>query len=1635
MAKKFLRLFFVAAMLLGIQTASAAFKDFKVDLYPLLTEEQGTQVEFGVAFADDGSAQRVASTDATAALVVNGKVHNDHGMLSFSAKVNVEGPVKIGIGSCQYGTGDVTITNSEGTVVGNLNSNLGNCFSPGKEETIATTSYMGGATTLNITSKNYTRYLAVEKIETTKTIKADIISLLTPEENANGGTAVNFGVKMIDGAATRVAADDTSADLVISGSTNNNHGIVHFVATAPVQGAVKIGIGSCQYGNGEVSVTNSNGDVVSSFNCNLGNCYDASKPETIAYGYYKGTEATTLTINGKNYTPYISIEAVDPSTLVEEATVSFSLGDVTAEGVVPEAIKNEVGMKVAIPVNRTLYVEGKTLKGWTDGTATYAPGDAIEIPATDVTLTPVFADNANNLADRKEAVTVLFDFQRKNGAPLLNYQNKPGIYVTQAVVNGETIDVVTRFTTSPGKIANAAWTDWCQMNEGTTFTVPSCKGAEVSIEAYGDVKNTLTIDGQSDYTSGNIVNYTIGNTADNIDIVIGKEGSYYRTIRIVLPYVKPSIGGTVFTDEPATVYWECTSAADYDVAAATPEAGFSMTSVDIADMTISGAAPRTSEPATDFSFVKFKVASGNTTKWILKPVKGLTFTPKTISLDVQRFGTDAENGVVISVTANGTTQSLGNWTAPRANKTQAEDKFGKSSNYKQHIEIELTPAQQQALTSSGEIVYSISVGVTAANKEGGLAHLNFGGVLNGTVENVAKYPVNAVASPADAAEITIYPKSDEYEEGAEVKLTAAKNFGYKFVNWTDAEGKVVSEEPVFTITVDKAYDLTANLAPVNTYELNYSVDGGANLYMVTPSPASTVVDGKNMYEEGTNVSLVASSNPIVTFTNWSDGQTSGEIIVPMTQDVEIVANYSAVDFIAGWDFILSGNSGRPADFAAAENEAVSLILRDDNNDVQGWLDKSQASGGYEGRPGAVNWRQGTVDGDVGNYYFQTMVNASAFTDLKVQTSSVYNYNSYQKYDLQYSLDGENWTTIGSLNMAGTKSWTDLTANVPADADNKAEVYFRWYPDRNSTVDGTASKNDGFCLGATYITGTAKLVNDGVAPKLVSTVPVEGADNASANGKIVLTFDEKVKVAENAVATLGDQQLKPSVAGKVVTFEYKGLNYTTDYTFTLKGGSVMDLCDNTLTDDITIRFATKTKPEVAKALYDFIVPDDGNFREAIDAANARADKSTRFYIFIKQGAHVSPTKGEMAGTGSFESKMYPDPRVDLTANNVSIIGEGLENTSVTNVCPEAASGTTNPIEGLRHAYTLHNSGNGTYIQDIKLINGMNDATGRGEAYEESGDKTILKNVGLWGYQDTYCSNNGRGRYYIEGGVIRGRTDYICGKDDIFFNGVEFRNVGDGGYIAVPSSPKQYGWILRDCRITAENPSVTNGKYTLGRPWGKGTPIALWINTICEVIPKAEGWNEMSGGYPKRFAEYNSMTKEGTPIDLKNRKTTFGDGFKNDPILTAEEAAFYTISNVLGGDDDWDPTAATEQASAPTKVSINDLGILNWDNSNYVLLWAVCCNGKVVDFTIEPTYNTNGVSGQWSVRAANEMGGLSEAAIAGNVDVDIIMDNQAEVVSSVYFNVAGARVDADYEGVVIRIDTLADGTTVTTKMVNK
>lgn len=1124
-------------------------------------------------------------------------------------------------------------------------------------------------------------------------------------------------------------------------------------------------------------------------------------------------------------------------------------------------------------------------------------------------------------------------------------------------------------------------------------------------------------------------------------------------LSLIALFVMVVANAQTYQNEEASVSWPFNDANYATQYTKSPEKGFSLVSVNTGDLKyVAKKSTKTlDENGSPMAMASFSpVGSTKAVEWTVKPSKGLTFTPTSISTYVNRFGTDSENGVTVTAKlSDGTSVDLGNFTALRENKTTETDKFSKNENLTNHIVIQLTAEQQAQLTSAEGFTLSCTVGV-GSTKQQGFADVHINGLLNGTVQQVEQYTLSAAVSTVGAGTVKVSPAGTVFDAETSITITATKNFGYKFVNWTDANNQVVSTDEAYTFSISTNTALKANFEKINTYALNYKVEGGAKDYMISASPVPTVVEGKNMYEEGTEVTLTASSNDILTFTNWNDGETGAERKINMNADQSFTAAYSSKDFIAGWDFYKAAKSGRAADFAAEDNDADQLILRDADGNAYVWLDKSNSGGGYEGKNAAVNWTTVSTK-PLGETYWQTKINATAFTDIKVKSSMLYNYNAYETYNVEYSLNGTDWTKVGAINMPGTKAWTDGEFTLPADANNKAEVYIRWIADKTSSIKGATGDNDGIAITNIYITGTAQLVNDGKAPVLVSTIPAEGATNASANGKIVLTFDEKVKLTDNAAATLGTQKIEGAVSGKTITFAYKGLNYATAYTFTLAAGSVADLTDNATDQEIVLNFTTKTKPTVTKALYDFIVPTDGDFKTALDAAAKRTDTSKRFRIFIKQGDYKIPADEKSKVTGS-DGKSYANPTTYMNTPNVSIIGEGMDNTSLTNTVPNSGQ-SANVLEGIGKGdvLCLQKGATNTYFQDLKMYSSMGDAKGRDIVLNDQSNRTVCKNVSLWAYQDTYVSNNQNGKFYFEDGILRGRTDYLCGKGDVYYNNVELWICEKGGYLAVPSQPKKYGYIFKDCTIKdATEAKDQNGNYALGRPWGKGTPIALYIDTKMEAIPSAAGWNEMSGGYPKRFAEYNSYTSTGSVVDLKDRKKVYdaydskdGDNYVNrrnetagDPILAAEEAAFYTVENIMGQDDDWDPTAATEQASAPTNVKLNGT-TLAWDNNDYALLWAVCKNGKVVDFTITPSYIVDDASATWSVRAANEMGGLSEATVVGQGTGihNIAAATDAAVIKTAIYAADGTQLSNLQKGINIIVKTLADGSKKTSKVIVK
>ena len=258
----------------------------------------------------------------------------------------------------------------------------------------------------------------------------------------------------------------------------------------------------------------------------------ANDGDSIEFNYSGEAKTLVFTIDsGSIYVHGLSVTTKDASeptaTPNLNKTVTFSLGETGAEGDVPAAVEMAAGAEVEIPVNRTVYLEGKTLTGWTDGTTTVDVGSKYTVQ-DDVTLTPVFADNTASLSG-----TVVYDFQRQNGTPTVQWQGVSNFLVYQAVSGSDKIDVKFVVDTTSGKFANGNWTDWAQVNTGTKFTVPVVENSVVTVNSIYSEDGTYTINGVTKTGSNQSETVTAAGTCD---IVAGNpSGNYWRSITVTYP--------------------------------------------------------------------------------------------------------------------------------------------------------------------------------------------------------------------------------------------------------------------------------------------------------------------------------------------------------------------------------------------------------------------------------------------------------------------------------------------------------------------------------------------------------------------------------------------------------------------------------------------------------------------------------------------------------------------------------------------------------------------------------------------------------------------------------------------------------------------------------------------------------------------------------------------------------------------------------------------------------------------------------------------------------------------------------------------------------------------------------------------
>lgn len=376
-----------------------------------------------------------------------------------------------------------------------------------------------------------------EPTSTFRDIKADLTQLQSL------ATGSDVYIKVAEDGTISEAASAEEANATLKGNWHSsNYGWSNFTASVPVQGCVKITYATHDFGN-DIVVTNTAGTEVAKFNTK-GAKWE-SDHNNVVVAYYRTNEATTLNFSKANYNPYFAVEAIDPADLPAEVTnynITFAAGEGT--GTAPQALEIAAGEKFNAPKNYTLYAEGKTLTGWSDGTKTYAIGEEIT-PEADMTLTAQYTANEVTLADRTEAVTLSFPLNGYNDNPKYNFNGNAGIIVTQATVNGKTIDVKADVDATGGKFAYNG-SGWHQVITGTKVTVPSCKDATFAVTTY-DNAASVNFNGAAGTADGNTAKFTT--TANDATLEISQvSNNYWNALTVTLPVTSGEEPAGTFRD-------------------------------------------------------------------------------------------------------------------------------------------------------------------------------------------------------------------------------------------------------------------------------------------------------------------------------------------------------------------------------------------------------------------------------------------------------------------------------------------------------------------------------------------------------------------------------------------------------------------------------------------------------------------------------------------------------------------------------------------------------------------------------------------------------------------------------------------------------------------------------------------------------------------------------------------------------------------------------------------------------------------------------------------------------------------------------------------------------------------------------
>lgn len=554
-------------------------------------------------------------------------------------------------------------------------------------------------------------------------------------------------------------------------------------------------------------------------------------------------------------------------------------------------------------------------------------------------------------------------------------------------------------------------------------------------------------------------------------------------------------------------------------------------------------------------------------------------------------------------------------------------------------------------------------------------------------------------------------------------------------------------------------------------------------------------------------------------------------------------------------------------------------------------------------------------------------------------------------------------------------------------------------------------------------------------KLQGEPTVQSGSNTQVDTKnhCVVTLDFGRKMQE-CVAEYNGKTVKADGGTTALKFSLWDLAWGEETVLTIPAGAAKDVDGNTNSEAITYTVAVAQQPTTVSPVEAITYVSNVDELKAavasVMASNNTAD-APRHIIFLKNGDYD-------LGTSTAEA-----PILHLNkAYNVSIIGEDRDGV----VVHGSITGISYPVFSTRNSTNI-------YMENFTIRNDLDwgcfDAEGNGDGVgvgvaHYGGKRDIMVNMRLQSNQDTQVTGE-QGYYY--NCEIHGSVDFICGGGNHFYDHCTFVTTRKGSVVAAPSTSaaQKWGYVFSYCTIKGIS------GYNLGRPWDN-EPRCYWLNTTMEANCSANGWDKM-GNLVTHFYEYNSMDASGNALDLSGRGNSPTSTNKYNPVLTAEEAAEFTVENVLGGDDSWLATEETVgEIAAPEGVAYEKqtetanahiwwypvegaAGYLIYNNGEYLGY----APGDHHHFDLATNTSYKKVASRadedfsYTIRAISPNGTMSAHSFAmtsqNPTGIETVGADSAAKVE--YYNLQGQPVAEGYRGAVIKVETAADGSRTVSK----